>query len=362
MLATPYIIHDADLALYPAWQDGMPSLGPGSARDYPSPVVSSKASLTITEVRTKSLAKSHNWIGHEPNLRSEFDLSVSFPDGAFCDALSRVHSRMASGGFYILVVRFVDLLTGHWSVLRFFYVTADSDESSVDGEVLSRSVRFKSTWLQESVGTLLPPTMDPVVLGEVDWHCGSRCITALTYDPISEVWTSLPQNETGDSFTRYVNFSPVSGSTTDVAISAYLPRVVAGSQVAPLLPQAAVVWSNVLLATIGNHLSAAHGLALANGGALQTVGIPEPLLACSQSRMLDEPLVIFRYLRRVYATFGHGVFAVPSLSCDVSVLPFTHDPPFRLAVPGPSNPSTGQSGLTLLPSSAFLDGPIFSLQ
>ena len=222
MLATPYIIHDADLALYPAWQDGMPSLGPGSARDYPSPVVSSKASLTITEVRTKSLAKSHNWIGHEPNLRSEFDLSVSFPDGAFCDALSRVHSRMASGGFYILVVRFVDLLTGHWSVLRFFYVTADSDESSVDGEVLSRSVRFKSTWLQESVGTLLPPTMDPVVLGEVDWHCGSRCITALTYDPISEVWTSLPQNETGDSFTRYVNFSPVSGSTTDVAISAYL--------------------------------------------------------------------------------------------------------------------------------------------
>lgn len=357
-LLTPYTIHDADLALYPAWQDGMPMHGPGVGLP-PAPVFLAKGNVTLSETRAKSLEKAHNWIGHEHNRSTEYDISVAFPDGAFSDDLSRVPSRLAVGGFHILVVRFFDA-SGEWSCFRFFYVTADADEAAASGEIMERSLRLKSTHLQETVGTLQPPSMAPVVLGEVDWVCGSQSITCLTYDPATETWASTDRNETGDG-TRYVNFSPVAGSANDVALCAYFPRVGPGDQVPPFLPQAKVVWTNIVLANIGNQDSSVHhGLALAPGISLQAVGIPEPLLACPQSRMLDEPVLVFRYLRRIYATLGHGVLAVPALACDAA-MPFTHDPPFRLAIPGDPNPLTGQSGLTLYPESAYLDGTLLSL-
>ena len=358
-LLTPYTIHDADLALYPAWQDGMPMRGPGAGRFSPEPVFLAKGSVTMGETRSKGLAKAHNWIGHEPNLHTEYDITVAFPDGAFSDAISRVQSRLSVGGLHILVVRFVDV-TGYWSCFRFFYVTADSDEAGVSGEIMERTLRFKSTHLQETVGSLLPPLMEPVVVGEVDWICGSQRVTCLTYNPASETWCSTDQNDTGDG-TRYINFSPLTESTHDVAIAAYFPRVVSGSQSPPLLRQAQVEWSNLILANIGDPSSMVHhGLTLSSGLSLQAIGIPEPLLACSQSRMIDEPIIVFRYLRRIYAAIGHGVLALPALSINTDP-PFTHDPPFRLAIPGDPNPSTGQSGLTLYPDGAWLDGTLLEL-
>lgn len=358
MLRVPWIIHEAEVALFPAWLDGLPFRGPGAVRKAQAPVFAARASLAVSGSRRKTAATGGSWTGADANADGEWEISVSFPDGVMADGVSRLLSRLAPGGFHILVVRFIDQKSGEWSFFQWFYVTVESDELGESGQSSVSSLRLKSTWMQEGVGSATPPGLEPVVRGEVDWVCGSQRITGLAYDPESEAWTSLPRNETGLDGTRYVNISSVEDLDSDIAISAYLPRVVAGAQVAPALPVAAIAWQNQVLARIGNHESGFHhGLTLLGGISLQAAGIVEPLLSLPQSRMLDEPVIVFRYLRRVYATLGHGVLAVPRL-LPATDPPFSHDWPFRLAIPGDPNPATGQSGLTLLPNGAWLDGTV----
>lgn len=356
-MIAPWIIQEAEIALYPAWKDGMPFRGPGQPRGVPSPVVQCVASLSIAHSPNKGAATGHSWIGNEPTSNGDWDISISFPDGAFSDDVSRVLSRLASGGFHVLVVRFYDARVKHWSCFRFFYTTIEADEDADSNQLMVRSLRLKSTWLQETVGADAMPTMAPVVYGEVDWVCGSQRITCMTYDPETETWLSLPRNDTGDG-TRYVNISPVLDEPTDIAVSAYFPRVVPGDQVLPALPRGQVLWQNIVVIRIGNHLSPMHhGLILQGGLALQADGISEPLLSYPQDRMLDEPVIVFRYLSRVYACIGHGVLAVPRLLVNTPP-PFTHDYPFRLCPAGDANPETDQSGLVLLPDGAWLDGTV----
>ena len=357
-LITPWIIHEAEVALWTAWQDGMPFRGPGSARGSEVPVFQLMASLAIEETTVASAATGHDWRSAVQSRDAQWSISVGFPDGATADAVGRVRSRLSPGGVHILTVRFIDRDgSGEWTKFQFFYVTLETDAGSESGQVMQRSLRFKSSWLQESAGSADIPPLEPVVLGEVDWVCGPRHVTALTYDPSTETWTSTTQNETGDG-SRYVNFSPVSEDNgADVALSCYLPRVVDGFQTPPEVPQANILWQNTLLLRIGSETSALHHGLVAMGVNVQTLGIPEPLLASSQSRMLDEPVVVFRFLRRIYATLGHGFFAVPALT-ENEAPPFTHDPSFRLGVPGACNPATGRNGLVLLPEGAWLDGTV----
>lgn len=360
-MIAPWVIHEAEVALYPAWKDGMPFRGPGQPRGVPAPIFHCKASLSISGSARKSASTGGNWTGNETNGPGDWSVSVAFADGALGDSISRVMSRLHWGGFHILCVRFVDERSGQWSLFRFFYVTWDSDESSESGQVMTRSVRLNASWMQEDAGSAAAPSLEPVVLGEVDWICGTQRVTAMTYNPLTETWVSLPRNDTGDG-SRYVNFSPVLDTPSDVAMAAYFPRVIPGEQAPPALPRANVLWQNLVLLRIGNQLSPLHhGLVLMGGLSLQATGIVEPLMLHPQDRMLDEPVIVFRYLRRTYATLGHGVLAVPRLISNESP-PFTHDYAFRLAIPGDPNPATGESGLTLLPDGAWLDGTITYLE
>jgi len=357
-LHTPWTIHEAEAALYPAWRDGMPFYGPGG-RGSPETLFLAKASLTISETQRHSAASAYNRSGNEPTFEADFEIAVTFPDGAMSDSLSRVQARLEVGGLHVLVVRFQDEFSGHWTCLRFFYVTIESAETATSGEVMDRSIHLKATLLQETTGTGTAPSLDPVVIGEVDWICGGRRVTCLTYDPVSETWDATPQNDTGSDGTLLVNLAPVDGCPTDVEMSAYFPRLVPGNAIPPALDQTTVAWCNLVVARIGNHASPVHhGLTLSDGITVQAAGCPEPIMALPQSRMLDEPVIVFRYLRRVYATIGHGVLAVPDLEC--SAPPFTHDCPFRLAIPGDPNPATDHSGLTLYPDGAWLDGTVKS--
>jgi len=353
-MKAPWIIHEAEVALFPAWKDGMPFRGPGAARGVPSPLFSTSTTLSISESRRSAASPEASWTGTAPKLESSWEISLSFPDGVFTDGVSRAMSRLPVGGMHILVLRFIDQRTGEWSFFQWFYVTVESDELSESSQTMLRSLRLSSTWMQESVGSLAAPALLPDVRGEVDWVCGPLRVTALRFDPVAETWSSTPANDTGDG-SRYVSFAPISGSSNDVALSAYLPRAAAGNQVAPAMPFAVVRWENQVLLRIGNHLSSTgHGLDLAAGWSLQTLGIVEPLRTVPQDRMLDEPVIVFRYLRRIYAVLGHGVLAVPRLTRNVAPY-FSHDFAFRLAVPGAANPATGQAGLVLLPDGAWLD-------
>ena len=353
----PWLIHEAEVALYPAWLDGMPYQGPGLLRGGSVPILSCPASLSITETKLRSAGMGFSSARAEPAADAEWEISVSFPDGWFSDAHSFIRSRLPDYGWFILVVRFVDPRTRCWSLLRFFFVTPQSDEAADSGEAMYRTLRFKAAHLQESGGGTAIPAMLPTVQGEVDWICGPQRITALLFDPEAETWTSTSLNETGDG-TRYVNLSPVQDSATDAILTGYFPRVQPDGRPAGFLSRGAVTWTNTYLLRIGNHLSPVHhGLTLLGGLNVQTIGIAEPLLAHPQSRMLDEPVIVFRYLRRVYATIGHGVLAVPELHQNATH-PFTHDPAFRLIPAATVNPATQRNGLTLLPTGAWLDGTV----
>lgn len=356
-MISPWTIHEADVALYPAWKDGMPYRGPGTGRQVHAPVFQCKSGLSINSTPRKSAASGYNWTGAQENADGEWEINLQFPDGVFADECSRVLSRLPAGGFHVLVVRFVDESSGRWSCFRWYYVTWDEDQAGESGQVIGRSMRLRSTWMQEDVGDGVMPELNPVPMGEVDWICGAQRITCYHFDPITETWTSLARNETGDG-TRYLNISPDVDGSTELYLAAYFPRVTEPEPEPPLLKAADITWQNLVIARIGSHLSALHhGLVLMGGMQIQAMGIPEPLMTHSQARMLDEPVIVFRYLRRVYATIGHGVLAVPLLTCNEPP-PFTHDYAFRLAVPGPANPDGGQSGMVMLPDGAWLDGSV----
>jgi len=385
----PWLIHDAEVALWAAWKDGMPFHGPGEGRGRQEPLFTGKSSLTITETFEGSPASGQGWTGAQAPGGSTYQIALDFPDGALSDDFGRVLSRMHSGGFRILTVRFEDEATGEWTKLSFFYVTPATDALSEAGQLMNRAVSFKSSWKQEQVGLAAFPPLDPVVLGEVDWVCGPLRITALTYDAGTETWTSLARNEAGNGH-RYVTLTPMAGGDGgDVLLAYYLPRLVPTSAVGipsnallaadgtPVLAadgdyivtarattelaSLQVRWQNTLCLRVGNQASASHhGLTLQGGHTLQAAGIVEPLVMLSQDRMLDEPVLVFRYLRRIYATFGHGVFAVPALTQNETP-PAVHDPSFRIAVPGAVNPETGNAGLVLLPEGAWIDGTLRTL-
>jgi hypothetical protein len=354
----PWLISDAEVSLWAAWKDGLPFHGPGGGRGRQEPLFTSPASVGITETFEASAPTGHGWTGAETPAGSVFQISLDFQDGAVSDAFGRVLAGMHAGGLRILTIVFEDLATGTWTKLTFFYVTPSTDALSESGQEIKRALTLKSTWKQEQVGLVAVPSLAPVMLGEVDWICGALRVTALTYDPSTETWLSLPRNDTGDG-TRYVNLSPASGDDgADVSLAVYLPRVVPAPVTGEMLPTAAVEWQSTIVLILGGPESTMqHGLAMRSGHVLQTAGITEPLVMLPQDRMLDEPVVVFRYGRRVYATLGNGVLAVPRLLPNTAP-PVVHDPAFRIAIPGPANPATGQSGLTLLPNGAWLDGTV----
>lgn len=389
-MITPWMIHEAEVALYPAWKDGMPMQGPGLPRGEAAPLFACKSALSISASPRKTAAASHDWTAAPPNAEGDWEIALSFLDGAVADEVSRVSSRLAAGGLHILVIRFIDPRSGQWSRHRFYYVTWESDDSSESSQAMVRSMRLRSTWMQEEVGSATAPSLSPAPAGEVDWVCGPLRLTALSYDPVSEEWQSMACNDTGDGG-RYVTLAPIApGDGADVILAYRLPRL-APALAANGLPVSALLaddgapvltsggdyiltdssagklatlvveWQHTLCLRVGNENSTSHhGLTLQGGHTLQAIGIVEPLLALPQQRVLDEPVLVFRYLRRVYATFGHGVLAVPRLSANLSP-PASHDPAFRIFSAGAANPATGNAGLVLLPDGAWLDGTLLTL-
>lgn len=359
-MITPWSLHEAEIALWPAWKDGMPFRGPGAGRDQPLPLLHCKSSLSITETFEDSAATAGRWMAADPAAGSSFQISISFPDGVLADQFTRLLSRMHPGGFRILTVRFFDEGTGHWTLLSFYYVTPATDTLADADQLMSRTVALKSTWMEEEVGDTGMPSLVPAVKGRLDWVCGTQCIPAMTYDPLTETWASTPRNLTGDG-SRYITLTPIDENpNSDVILALYLPRVIPLDGTGTALDRHAVNWQNTAAIRVGNHLSTHHhGLALQAGHVLQAAGVVEPIYMLPQSRVLDEPVAIFRYLRRIYATLGHGVFAVPRL-LPATPPPRSTDFAFRIAVPGAANPGTGNSGLVLLPDGAWLDGTLLT--
>jgi hypothetical protein len=134
----------------------------------------------------------------------------------------------------------------------------------------------------------------------------------------------LGTNETSDSTPPYCAIGEL--ENTDPFFSLMLPR---------LNEQEEIEWQN----TIAFTLAKGESFVPQADHILQTEGISEPLILNRQNRFLDEPLAVFRFLRRVYASVGHGRICIPALFSDPP--PATHFPRFQIGA------------VELLPQGAF---------
>lgn len=301
---TPYTFFEADVALYPAWKDGTPMSGP-NARHKESAVFASKANLTITRIPTPSSPSHLDFTGTTPPDDSVFSISIDFGDGATEDDYSRIQTRIHHGGFHILVVRIIDSASNaQWTRLQYFYVTLAGDslrgDSSGGGDSISlkRNLSLQAGWEQEDVGDINPPSMLPEVRGEVDWICGSKRITCLTYNPDTLTWVSTEQNSLGEGLPPILSLGNVEGEDSQF-FSLMLPRLTEGGIIQWEATTAFIVDGTDLIPQ--------------PSFTLQQNGTTEPLLAIQQSRTIDEPIAVFRFLRMIYFSVGHQTVAIPSI-------------------------------------------------
>jgi hypothetical protein len=341
----PWTIHEADVAIYPARMDGWPLVGPSPVRGS-VPLLEFHTSLRIDTLLAAGTPAGMDFTG-SPLPRAEgYSIQVEIPEGPRRDGLSLAASDIEPTGYYCIVVRFEDSgLSGHWHLWRFFYVVPDGDSTGDQDQVMRRSLRFRSGYrqIQSGVGTL--PALRPEPLGEVEWLCGPLRVVALLYDPATGTYTSTEQNVASTA----VDAAPfVAVGETDGRgwLSYFLPQAensdgdtLAGDLALAGTPLT-VAWRHVLALLVEPSPAA---VIAQPGFVLQSNGTPEPLLRSSQSRLWDEPMVIFRYLNRIYASVGHGTVAIPAISADPP--PPTHEPDFRLGI------------LRLLPFGGYLPPP-----
>lgn len=328
-LPFPWTIHEAEVALYPARKDGMPLSGPGGVRQT-LPFLEHRVTLSVERTINPGSSQAFNYTGATMPEDGGWSLSVDFPEGAWSDELDRTLARLEPNGFYCLAVRFEDVEnSGNWTLWRFFYVTLERDSTSENSQVMQRSLSLRAGWRQEQVGIGPLPALRPEPLGEVDWICGPLRVTGMLYDSATGAWTSTIHNA--------VSADPDAPPYVAVGTSNYTPFVSFYAPVAEnsygegLLGDPALAgtpinigWRHLLAFSI----SAQDMLLAASGFALQMNGTAEPLMARSQARMMDEPVIVFRYLRRIYCTISHGVIAIPRISN--SPAPATHEPDFRI--------------------------------
>lgn len=327
----PWTIHEADVAIYAARKDGWPLTGPSPDRGS-IPLLEYRTSLRIESILSPASSGGLDYTGAATARQEGFSIQTEIPEGPREDGLSTALSIIEAGGLYCIVVRFEDSgNSGEWSLWRFYYVTLDSDSTGDQDQVMRRSFRFRSSYrqVQSGIGTL--PAMRPAPLGEVEWICGPVRVTALLYDPVARAYTSTPQNlvSAAEDAAPFVALGETDGRGW---LSYYLPRpenedgpTLSGDPAEAGTP-ITVAWLHAIAFIVEPDST----LALQPGFTLQTNGTPEPLLMSTQSRLWDEPLVVFRFLNRIYASVGHGVVAIPSLSSDLP--PATHEPDFRLGI------------------------------
>jgi hypothetical protein len=316
----PWSIHECEVAIHAAWKDGMPMTGPGDGRQKRTALFTGKAMVRVEQSFPASEPGAFDHSNSPPAADSNYALTIRFLETAIEDDLSRLVTRLHGGGYHIVTLRFVEESGGaEWSKRQFFYVAPATDNleataGSNEAIPFERTLSLRAGWMQESAGHTTPPSLDPVVTGEVEWVCGPHRIPCLSYDPDTLTWTALGANSTGESTPPHVALGEMP-ETEDPFLSLMLPRLNEDQQ---------IQWE----ATIAFTLAGGTAFTPASGHVMQTNGTPEPLVMLPQNRMLDEPMAVFRFLRRVYATIGHGRICIPSVNSTPP--PPTHEPAFRI--------------------------------
>lgn len=316
----PFTVHEAEVAVWHAWGDGIPVAGP-TPRHLNLPVTF-RAGLRMAQGEGLETGGDFGeWRGRRAIPGDgEWTVEMSSPLGAAWDAGVQVDSLPPVGAPVVIVVRFFDRAAGLWRVYQFhdaFLAPADAGE---DGQRMMRALRFAAGWREEfKSGTM--PGLEPRLRGVIEWRHLGRVVRCWEYDPVLDAWQEDAENVVTMEGVpvRYVTLDSSVPGEVSVAM---LAAVSQDGEMAGL--QAALLgWKDVAVFTVGSS-----GLTLEPGWTLEAQGAAEPLLLPPSGRHWEHPKVVFRVLGRHHATACAGVFALPALQEGVPERPM--DLPLRI--------------------------------
>jgi len=198
MSFTPYSHFDGEVALFPAWQDGMPKRGPSPTRDHVEPYFSCHASIGISRAYADRAA-AFGSLSQGGKKAGAFSISVSAKEGSESDELGYKKRFPHREGKYCLVIIYRDDDAGVWNRFQFFHVEISADDFSEGEDTSTRSMTFAALHLDEDRGLVVDgvPSLSPVVFGYVEWIHGGQSIPCIRYDRDTGKWSQRGASDTG---------------------------------------------------------------------------------------------------------------------------------------------------------------------
>lgn len=326
MRIQPYTVHEAEVAVYHAWWDGMPVGGPFSRHLQPGVIDEFRAGLKLVQVEADGgLAGGFGeWRKHGPARVVEADwmVEMSAPFGAALDAEGvALASVLRAGMPVVVVVRFVCAETGLWRVFQFHDCVGVASDAGDEDQKMFRSVRFSAGHLEQFKSGVMPG-LEPRLRGVIEWRHLGRCVRCWEYDAETNAWAEDAENVQvlGGEAERYVSLYAVDDGLALSYLAAQSVVAVSGG----VAEAAAVGW----LDAVAFSVLESSGLTLEPGWVRESYGCAEPLLLPVSGRHWEHPRVVFRFLGRIYATVEAGILAVPALVVGDPELPM--DFPIRM--------------------------------
>ncbi len=334
----PFTVHEAEIALFHAWNDGRPVQGPLARHLAPGIIASFRAGLTITRQDGGEMPGAFGeWRGS--GLRpGGWTIETSAPLAALTDGIVPVDSLPCPGTPVIVMVRFLHAESGQWRLWQFHDAELLPPTAAESEEKMMTAWRIRAGHREEFSGTVLAtlPDMDaPVLRGAIEWMHRGRMVRCWDYDVSSNTWTERPENHiaVGVDTARYVTLT-IAGDDAFVLYMTPRTEIVDGAGGA--IDRSLLSWLNALAFTVSSS-----GLTPDDDWMLETEGCNEPVEIPASGLHWDHPVVAFSFLGRRYATLSHGVIALPSLADGFPETP-PLDTPLRIG------------RLLLLPDAAYL--------
>jgi hypothetical protein len=321
-----YTVHEAEVAFFAAWRDGMPVSGPLQRHGSLGMIDEFRAGLSIRQVREDGQGGGFGeWRMHGGDADAGAEgwmVDFSLPLAAVTDGGAQVSSWPEAGAPIVAVVRFLDKELGLWRVFQFHDAVLLPSEAGEEGQNMMRKVSLSAGWMEERYSGTVPDLV-PVVRPVIEWRHAGKRVRAWEYDPDGDAFTECAENvETvGEDEVRYVTLALSGEGDEETANLAYLAAATTAATRGGL-PGYSVGWASVGVFEVGSSgLTAWPGWEVEDGAA-------EPITMPPSGRHWEHPRVVVRLLGRIYATVAHGVIAVPLLT--EGFPPGMIDPPLRM--------------------------------
>lgn len=325
MTIQPYTVHEAEVAVFHAWGDGLPVDGPLS-RGLLVPVADEfRSGLKIGQVGGGAGLSGDfgEWRLNRPQavMGGEWMVEFTAPLGAPRDEVGvNLGSFLLPGMPVVVVVRFQCRETGVWRVFQFHDCVVLAGDAGDEGQWMVQGAKFSAGHMEEYKSGAIPALV-PRLRGVIEWRHLGRRVRCWEYDAGTNTFAEEAENSevVGGDVVRYVNLD-FSGDGVGLSyLAASLVDVTSGGVAAK-----AVGWADAAAFSV----TESSGLTFEPGVEMEAEGCAEPLLLPVSGRQWEAPRVVFRFLGRVYATLEAGVLALPDFTVGAPVAPM--DFPLRL--------------------------------